>query len=255
MQTGVEDSRQSCDSIVVGSGPAGLTLARRYDDLTMASRTLIVESGPRANMEGNAQPLFMMTPAETSDRTITLCIASASTAVLPAYGRATAPCWKSAPFHERSRIFGGQPSSDAGVLALRKAEQRLGLCRVMSSALHGSMTDPGRACPRLDRRALWQESPPGPARGRRGIDPHLRQALRVPKRRISAPGGAVADAVRCSSPHAGAPARGKGPFERIEDGLGVSAAGREEEAVANSFRDARVGSAPPLHPRTALFDP
>lgn len=49
MQISVDNLRRSYDLIVVGSGPAGLTLARRFDDLTAASRTLIVESGTRKN--------------------------------------------------------------------------------------------------------------------------------------------------------------------------------------------------------------
>ena len=60
MQISADDLRRSYDLIVVGSGPAGLTLTRRYDDLTTASRTLIVESGARTNMEGKAQRLSMM---------------------------------------------------------------------------------------------------------------------------------------------------------------------------------------------------
>ena len=49
MQISVDNLRQSYDLIVVGSGPAGLTLARRFDDLTTANRTLVVESGPRTD--------------------------------------------------------------------------------------------------------------------------------------------------------------------------------------------------------------
>ena len=54
MQISVDDLRRSYDLIVVGSGPAGLTLAQRYDDLTTASRTLIIESGSRTNPNSEA---------------------------------------------------------------------------------------------------------------------------------------------------------------------------------------------------------
>lgn len=57
MQIGVDDLRQSYDLIIVGSGPAGLTLARRYDGLTTASRTLIMESGSRTNPDSEARQL------------------------------------------------------------------------------------------------------------------------------------------------------------------------------------------------------
>lgn len=57
MEISVDDLRQSYDLIVVGSGPAGLALARRYDDLTTASRTLIIESGSRTNPNGEAWQL------------------------------------------------------------------------------------------------------------------------------------------------------------------------------------------------------
>ena len=57
MQISVDNLKRSYDLIVVGSGPAGLTLARRYDDLATASRTLILESGSRANRSGEARRL------------------------------------------------------------------------------------------------------------------------------------------------------------------------------------------------------
>ena len=60
MQVSVDNLRRSYDLIVVGSGPAGLTLARRYDDLTTGRRTLIVESGARSGQAGAAQRLSTM---------------------------------------------------------------------------------------------------------------------------------------------------------------------------------------------------
>ena len=59
MEVGIDSLRQPYDLIVIGSGPAGLTLARRYDDLT-TSRTLIIESGSRSNMNGKAQQLSLV---------------------------------------------------------------------------------------------------------------------------------------------------------------------------------------------------
>ena len=50
---------QPYDLIVIGSGPAGSTLAHAYDDLT-TSRTLIIESGSRSNPENEAQHLAMV---------------------------------------------------------------------------------------------------------------------------------------------------------------------------------------------------
>ena len=60
MEVGINNLRQSYDLIVIGSGPAGLTLAHRYDDLTINNRTLIVESGSRSNQTGEAQKLSLV---------------------------------------------------------------------------------------------------------------------------------------------------------------------------------------------------
>ena len=60
MEIGINNLSQSYDLIVIGSGPAGLTLAHRYDDLTTSNRTLIVESGSRSNQNGEAQELSLV---------------------------------------------------------------------------------------------------------------------------------------------------------------------------------------------------
>ena len=60
MEIGINNLSQSYDLIVIGSGPAGLTLARRYDDLTTNNRTLIVESGSRSNQNSEAQELSLV---------------------------------------------------------------------------------------------------------------------------------------------------------------------------------------------------
>ena len=59
MEIGINNLRQSYDLIVIGSGPAGLTLARRYDELT-TNRVLIVESGSRSNRNNEAQELSLV---------------------------------------------------------------------------------------------------------------------------------------------------------------------------------------------------
>ena len=59
MEININNLSQPYDLIVIGSGPAGLTLARAYDDLT-TSRTLIVESGSRSNQNSEAQQLSMV---------------------------------------------------------------------------------------------------------------------------------------------------------------------------------------------------
>ena len=60
MEIGINNLNQTYDLIVIGSGPAGLTLARRYDDLTTNNRTLIVESGSRSNHNSEAQELSLV---------------------------------------------------------------------------------------------------------------------------------------------------------------------------------------------------
>ena len=56
----IDNLRKSYDLIIIGSGPAGLTLARRFDDLTTNTRTLIVESGSRSNQISEAQKLSLV---------------------------------------------------------------------------------------------------------------------------------------------------------------------------------------------------
>ena len=68
VEIGISNLRQSYDLIVIGSGPAGLILARRYDDLTTSrSRTLIVESGPRSNQNNEAQELSLVDASGDAD--------------------------------------------------------------------------------------------------------------------------------------------------------------------------------------------
>ena len=52
-------SRDPYDLIIVGSGPAGLTLARKYDELA-TGKTLIVESGHQSNLDSDAQKLSIV---------------------------------------------------------------------------------------------------------------------------------------------------------------------------------------------------
>lgn len=56
MEVGVNNLREPYDLIVIGTGPAGLTLARKYDEL-MTGKILIVESGDRSNIDSDAQKL------------------------------------------------------------------------------------------------------------------------------------------------------------------------------------------------------
>ena len=60
MEISINNLSQSYDLIVIGSGPAGLTLARRYDDLTINNRMLIVESGSRSSQNSMAQELSLV---------------------------------------------------------------------------------------------------------------------------------------------------------------------------------------------------
>ena len=59
MEVRLSNLRGSYDLIVIGSGPAGLTLALRYDALTNG-RTLIVESGYRTILNSEAQKLAVI---------------------------------------------------------------------------------------------------------------------------------------------------------------------------------------------------
>lgn len=59
MEIGLDGLRERYDLIVIGSGPAGLTLARQYNDLT-GNKTLIVESGPRIDKDSAAQKLSLV---------------------------------------------------------------------------------------------------------------------------------------------------------------------------------------------------
>ena len=59
MEIGLNELRGPYDLIVIGSGPAGLTLARKYDDLT-GNKTLVIESGPRIDKDSAAQKLSLV---------------------------------------------------------------------------------------------------------------------------------------------------------------------------------------------------
>ncbi len=59
MEVDLSNLRGSYDLIVIGSGPAGLTLAHKYDALT-TGRTLLVESGPRTIVDSEAQKLAVV---------------------------------------------------------------------------------------------------------------------------------------------------------------------------------------------------
>ena len=56
MEIGTEDLRAHYDLIVVGTGPAGLTLARKYEELT-GDKVLVIESGRRSKDNNEAQKL------------------------------------------------------------------------------------------------------------------------------------------------------------------------------------------------------
>ena len=64
MEIGTDDLRPHYDLIVVGTGPAGLTLARKYEELT-GGKVLIIESGRRSRENNHAQKLS--TVAATGD--------------------------------------------------------------------------------------------------------------------------------------------------------------------------------------------
>ena len=67
MEISIDNLSRSYDLIVIGSGPAGLTLAHRYDDLTTSNRTLIVESGSRSNQNSEAQELSLVSASGDVD--------------------------------------------------------------------------------------------------------------------------------------------------------------------------------------------
>ena len=60
MKVEINGLRKPYDLIVIGSGPAGLTLARKYSELTTGS-VLIVESGGESNTDHAAHELNVMT--------------------------------------------------------------------------------------------------------------------------------------------------------------------------------------------------
>ena len=60
MEIGADNLRTHYDLIVVGTGPAGLTLARKYEELT-GNNVLVVESGRRSRDNNEAQALSMVT--------------------------------------------------------------------------------------------------------------------------------------------------------------------------------------------------
>ena len=59
MEIGTDDLRPHYDLIVVGTGPAGLTLARKYEELT-GGKVLVIESGRRSRDSNDAQILSMV---------------------------------------------------------------------------------------------------------------------------------------------------------------------------------------------------
>ena len=64
MEIGADNLRAHYDLIVVGTGPAGLTLARKYEELT-GGKVLVIESGRRSRENNHAQKLS--TVAATGD--------------------------------------------------------------------------------------------------------------------------------------------------------------------------------------------
>lgn len=54
VEIGTDDLRTHYDLIVVGTGPAGLTLARKYAELT-GGTVLVIESGRRSRDNNDAQ--------------------------------------------------------------------------------------------------------------------------------------------------------------------------------------------------------
>ena len=59
MEIGTDDLGPHYDLIVVGTGPAGLTLARKYEELT-GGKVLVIESGRRSRDSNDAQILSMV---------------------------------------------------------------------------------------------------------------------------------------------------------------------------------------------------
>lgn len=61
MKVELNTLRDSYDLIVIGSGPAGSSVAYKYDELTTDKKTLIVESGDESNIDSPAQKLNVVT--------------------------------------------------------------------------------------------------------------------------------------------------------------------------------------------------
>lgn len=61
MKVELNTLRELYDLIVIGSGPAGLSVAYKYNELTTDKKTLIVESGDESNVDSPAQKLSVVT--------------------------------------------------------------------------------------------------------------------------------------------------------------------------------------------------
>ena len=95
VEIGADDLRTHYDLIVVGTGPAGLTLARKYEELT-GGQVLVIESGSRTRDNNNAQTLPRWPPlAIFLQPTTHSTIRGFLVAHLP-FGVGGAPYWKNA---------------------------------------------------------------------------------------------------------------------------------------------------------------
>ncbi len=81
------------DLIIVGSGPACLTLARKYDEFT-TGKTLIVKSGHCLNLDSDTQKLNVIDASGDLPVTAVLDTISEYLMARLRFGVATARYWK-----------------------------------------------------------------------------------------------------------------------------------------------------------------
>ena len=95
MEIGSDDLRAPYDLIVVGTGPAGLTLAHSYEERT-ATRLCLLRADPAQEPMGPSRKSIPSPRLVIFRRTTTLATANGLSEARRLYGLDTAPFWKNA---------------------------------------------------------------------------------------------------------------------------------------------------------------